>query len=210
MWVTYFHGIRACPHSEHATTALAVSAARRRPLCPPPAGRAATFLHFSATCEISAVGSLSAHPSAMEREFEVGFLQQHRAGPAPRWRLCVCVCLSVPHARSLNVQTTCLTGVRARSSHRCAHRCPRTLPADMRTDDHSRREAKRPWYPHVVATHSRTHRSSHRVTAAAAAPAPESTGRRRRRRGPQRRPPQHRRRQRGPAHGAVRHELPIP
>ena len=62
------------------TTALAVSAARRCPSCPPPAGCAATFLRFSATCEIAAVGSLFAHPSVTEREFEVGFLQQHRAG----------------------------------------------------------------------------------------------------------------------------------
>ena len=46
---------------------------RRRPSCPPPAGCAATFLHFSATCEVSAVGSLYAQPSVMEREFEVGF-----------------------------------------------------------------------------------------------------------------------------------------
>ena len=56
--------------------------------CPPRSG--ARHVHhrlrhhifaFSATCKISAVGSLFAHPSVTEREFEVGFvLQQHRAG----------------------------------------------------------------------------------------------------------------------------------
>ena len=84
MWVSNFHGIRACQHSEHAPTALAESAVRRCPSCPPPAGCAVTFLRFFATCEISAVSSLFAHPSVMEMEFEVWFLQQHRAGASER------------------------------------------------------------------------------------------------------------------------------
>ena len=84
MWVTCFHGIRACPDTEHAPTALAMSAANRRPSFPPHVPAAPPQMRSSATREISAVGCFCAHPSVMERVFEVGFCSSIVQGPATR------------------------------------------------------------------------------------------------------------------------------
>ena len=77
-WYTCMPTLGASPHS--ACGVRRAQAPVVSTTTGPQAGCAATFLRFSATCEISAVGSLFAHPSVMEREFEVGILPQHRAG----------------------------------------------------------------------------------------------------------------------------------